>query len=74
MPYLGLAVGTVLLLVAIRNRVHVGLAAAVAALVVAAMSGNGMNMLARALHDTIIDSSGLTLLISIALITMMGGV
>ena len=74
MPYLGLAVGTALLLVAIRNRVHVGLAAAVAALVVAAMSGNGMNILARALHDTVIDSGGLTLLISIALITMIGSV
>lgn len=74
MPYVGLAVGTGLLLIAVRHKVNVGLAATIAALVVTAMSGNGIAMLAGALHDTFIDPNGLTLLVSIALITMLGSV
>ena len=74
MSYLGLAAGTVLILAAVRYKVNVGIAAAAAGLIVAATSGGGIVVLTDSLSETVIEPAGLTLLVSIAFITMIGNI
>ena len=72
MSYLGLAVGTILILAAVRYKVNVGIAAAMAGLIVALTSGGGLAVLYASLREAVIEPAGLTLLVSIAFITMIG--
>ncbi len=74
MSYLGLAAGTLLILAAVRYKVNVGIAAAVAGLIVAATSGGGLAVLTASLRETVVEPAGLTLLVSIAFITMIGNI
>jgi hypothetical protein len=72
MSYLGLIVGTILIIAAVRYRVNVGVAAAVAGLIVAATSGGGLAVLGSSFREAVVEPAGLTLLVSIAFITMIG--
>ncbi len=74
MPYLGLIAGAILIIAAVRYRVNVGIAAAVAGLIVAATSGGGLAVLTASLREAVVEPAGLTLLVSIAFITMIGNV
>lgn len=74
MSYLGLAAGTLLILAAVRYKVNVGIAAAVAGLIVAATSGGGVAVLSASLREAVLEPAGLTLLVSIAFITMIGSI
>ena len=74
MSYLGLAAGTLLILAAVRYKVNVGIAAAVAGLVVAATSGGGVVVLTDSVREAVLEPAGLTLLVSIAFITMIGNI
>ncbi len=74
MPYLGLTIGTILILAAVRYKVNIGIAAAAAGLIVAVTSGGGLAVLTASLTEAVIESAGLTLLLSIAFITMIGNI
>jgi hypothetical protein len=74
LSYIGLAAGTVLILAAVRYKVNVGIAAAVAGLIVAATSGGGIAILTESLGEAVLEPAGLTLLASIAFITMIGNI
>jgi len=74
MSYLGLAAGTILILAAVRYKVNVGIAAAVAGLIVALTSSGGVAVLTASLGEAVIEPAGLTLLVSIAFITMIGNI
>lgn len=74
LPYLALSAGTILILAAVRYKVNVGIAAAVAGLIVAASSGGGTAVLTDSLSEAVVEPSGLTLLLSIAFITMIGNI
>jgi hypothetical protein len=74
MSYLGIAAGTLLILAAVRYKVNVGIAAAVAGLIVALASGGGLTVLNASLREAVVEPAGLTLLVSIALITMIGNI
>lgn len=74
MSYLGLAAGTILILAAVRYKVNVGIAAAAAGLIVAVTSSGGIAVITASLRDAVIEPAGLTLLVSIAFITMIGNI
>ena len=74
MSYLGLAAGTILILAAVRYKVNVGIAAAVAGLIVALTSSGGVAVLTASLGEAVIEPAGRTLLVSIAFITMIGNI
>ena len=74
MSYLGLVMGTILILAAVRYKVNVGIAAAVAGLIVALTSGGGLAVLSASLREAVVEPAGLTLLVSIAFITMIGNI
>lgn len=74
MPYLGVVVGTVLLLMAIKKGVNVGLAAVVAGIVTAGLGGHGSLAMIRSFRETVMDPDGFALLASVGLITMLGSI
>ncbi len=74
LSYFGLAAGTVLILAAVRYKVNVGIAAVVAGLIVALTSGEGLAVITASLGQAVIEPAGLTLLVSIAFITMIGSI
>ena len=74
LSYLGLLAGAALIVEAVRHKVNVGIAAALAGIIVVVTSGGGLGVLLTSVRETIIESAGFTLLLSIAFITMIGNI
>ncbi|MGI6557649.1 MAG: DUF401 family protein [Limnochordia bacterium] len=69
---LGLVAGVTIILTGVKRKVHIGLTAALAAVVLSLFSGQAWSVLKVSLVETLLAPSNRTLLLAIALITILG--
>ncbi len=72
MSYLGLVAGVVLILAAVRWKINIGIAASVAGVLLAVMSGDWWHTIRESFRQTALEPEGFGLLLAIAFITTLG--